>query len=364
MKLLHIIETLGSGGAERLLVNILPELIRQGVDVEVVALSPPYDLKANLEQEGVTVHCLPRRHKWNLLSAAYQLSNLAQERRANGLHAHLYFPTIITALAKILRFWRGVTFVTFHNLAYAGANKQTWKLAIRLRIARILVNWGIDSTQAVSAATATHYSDVYKLKKVDVLHNGIDMATINSINEVQGDSIVLPGRLVPEKGHLILIAALKKLDKKCPPVIFAGGGPLRSKVEMEIQNLGLTVIITGSINHNDMLTTIARARLVVIPSLYEGFGLTALEAIALGRPVVGTTAGGIPEVLGNLGLTVPPGDSDALALAIGAALSDNAWCTAQKKAGPRRAERFETKTIASQQIKLYRQVFKEKGFRP
>lgn len=66
MKILHVIETLNYGGAERLLVTVLPELARQHLDVHVAILRPPWPLKEELEEQGITVHILPMRGKWQI----------------------------------------------------------------------------------------------------------------------------------------------------------------------------------------------------------------------------------------------------------------------------------------------------------
>ena len=151
---LHVIETLSRGGAERLLVVVLPELARQGMRAEVVVLRGPLDLQAELKAEGISVHVLPKRGKWALLGAARDLARLAKKRKADILHAHLYFPTLITALTKVLHLFNGVTHASFHNLAYGGANKRTWKLSLRQKIAKFLVLRGIDQPQGVSQASA------------------------------------------------------------------------------------------------------------------------------------------------------------------------------------------------------------------
>ena len=363
LTVLHVIETLARGGTERLLVAVLPELVRQGMRVEVVVLRAHLDLQADLEAEGIAVHLLPKRNKWALLGAARDLARLAAERNADILHAHLYFPTVITALARVLRIFDGVTHASFHNLAYGGANKRTWKLALRQKLAQFLVPRGVDQPQGVSQASADHFAAAYGLRNVVVIHNAIDMQILEVIDVSVGDAVVLPGRLVPEKGHLDMIAALALLRTPCPRVIFAGDGPLRSRLEDEIRFAGLPITITGRLPYPDMLKTVAAARLVVIPSHYEGFGLTALEALALGRPIVASTAGGLPEVMGNLGYQVAPADPLALAQAMNAALVDPNWMRAQEAAGPGQAAQFAVTTIAARQIALYQHTHSSKGLR-
>ena len=360
---LHVIETLSRGGAERLLVVVIPELARQGMRAEVVVLRGPLDLQAELKAEGISVHVLPKRGKWALLGAARDLARLAKKRKADILHAHLYFPTLITALTKVLHLFNGVTHASFHNLAYGGANKRTWKLSLRQKIAKFLVLRGIDQPQGVSQASADHFAAAYGLKNIVVIHNAMDMRILEGIDIPVGEAVVIPGRLVPEKGHLDVIAALGLLRIPCPEVIFAGDGPLRSRLESEIRAARLPITITGYLSYPEMLRTVASARLVVIPSHYEGFGLTALEALALGRPIVASTAGGLPEVMGSLGYQVAPNDPSALAQALETALTNLNWRQEQEAAGTRQAVQFSVRPIAARQIALYQQSYNSKGVR-
>ena len=363
MKILHLIETLDRGGAERLLVTVLPELARQNMAVEVAVMSPPLHLKGDLEDAGITVQVLPERGKWNILGKARDLSKLARSIDAQIIHAHLYFPVLVTALARWLGFYKGWTHASFHNLAYAGANKKTWKLEARRLLGGFLVRRGIDQPQAVSKVSADHYSEAYHLDNIAVLHNAFDTEILNEIERSAGNSLVVPGRLVPEKGHKDLVAALKMMQPDCPPVTFAGGGPLRSQVEDEIRDSDLPISITGQLTYTKMLETIASARLVVVPSRFEGFGLIALEALALGKAVVASSAGGLPEVLGDLGRKIPPGQPIKLAAALKAAINDPDWIAAQEAAGPEQAAKFAVSNIASQQIALYQKTHRAKGLR-
>jgi len=360
-KVIHVIETLGRGGAERQLVTLLPELVRQGLKVEVVVQRSPFELKEELEMEGIAVHILPKRNKWALYKTCRDLVKILIERNADIIHAHLYFPSIIVSIIRVLGFWTGTTFVTFHNLAYAGANKRTWKLILRQLLARLLLQRGIDCYQAVSESAAKHYKTAYGLTDVKVLYNAIDLDKLHCIKSDSCELIVLPGRLVPEKGHSDLINALAILKISKIQIIFAGDGPLRKVIEDELKDKNIEAKITGQLPYDEMITIISRAKLVVIPSHYEGFGLTALESMALGRPIVATSSGGLKEVLGDVGRFVKAAEPVMLAEAIRTALDDKDWMLEQQRKGPVRAQLFSVKKIAEQQIMLYQIAEKNKS---
>lgn len=355
MKVLHVIDCLGRGGAEQVLVTLLPELARQGCAAEVAVRRPPLDLQPALEGAGIPVHLLPKRYKWNLPGQAYGIARLAQAIGADIVHAHLYFPAVSVAVMRLLRLSPARTFLTFHNLAYAGANRAGWALTAKRRLAALLYPRGFDGLFAVSQAVGAHYQAALGLSGVEVCFNPVEMPAIRSATQPRSiPRITVPGRLVPEKGHQSLIAALSLL-KTPVNVTFAGGGPLAQ----ELANAAPDVRITGPLPHDEMLTEIAQADLVVIPSIHEGFGLTALEAMALGRPVITTRAGGLPEVLGDTGLLVPVGDSAALAQAIQGLLDDPERCISMGRAGRERAQgQFSPPAIAAQLLARYHDALK------
>jgi glycosyltransferase involved in cell wall biosynthesis len=327
---------------------------------EVAVRSGPFDLKTELESAGIPVHVLPHRGKWSLPLAARDLAQLCKERKADILHAHLYFPTLTVALSRWLKLWRGVTAATFHNLAYGGANHESMRLNIKRLLGRFLIPRSIDLPQCVSQAVADHYTAAYGLEKISKVYNPIDLELIKGISGERGDAVVLPGRLVHEKGHHDLISAIALMPKPHPPVIFVGGGPMREALEVDARESGVEIKFLGVMPHERALQTVATAGVVVIPSRFEGFGLAALEALALGCPVIATNVGGLPEVLGDVGSIVPAGDVQALSRSLQMALADEEWRSNQFELGPRRAANFSLNVIAEHQIELYKAAMREK----
>jgi glycosyltransferase involved in cell wall biosynthesis len=117
--------------------------------------------------------------------------------------------------------------------------------------------------------------------------------------------------------------------------------------------------VTGALTGPELVALYRRATLVVVPSLYEGFGLPAAEAMACGTPVVATRAGALPEVLaaGGGGILVPPGDAEALAKAI-ATLLDQPAARAElgARAPARIRDAYSWTRIAERTVEVYREV--------
>ncbi len=364
MKILHIIDTLTRGGAERLLVMLLPELARQGHDVAVAVRSAPYDLQPELEAAGVPVFRLPKRHKWNLIAGARDIARAMPD--VDILHAHLYFPAVNTAIARMVGLTQAKTIVTFHNLAYAGANREGLKLRFRKVLARILYSRGIQKKLAVSQAVADHYEAALSLDRVDVVYNPIDLSAIDAIPKVVRDAhdplhIVLPGRLVSEKGHTDLLTALRdpRLQTRLMKVTFAGHGKLHESLRKASQTLPFALEITGNLDHRTFLGVLATADIVVMPSRFEGFGLTALEAMALRLPVVANRVGGLSEVVvdGETGFLVKRGEPTDLAQAIDKLAADRELCDRLGEAGRARSEtHFALPRIVDRLQQIYNEV--------
>lgn len=376
MKVLHLIESLGVGGAETLLVNLLPELQSQGDEVTLAVMRGPFDLRPSLESRGVRVVLLRGRHRWSLLGAARELAALVRSGGFEVVHAHLYFPAVVAALSRRLGLHRAAQVVSFHNLAYApGVNKAGAGLRWRKRLAAALYPRGFDAMLGVSAAVARHYEQALGLNGVEVLHNPVPRALAGRSVPAEAPavgqgafSVVVPGRLVHEKGHADFLLALARLrsEGRLLSVTLAGHGPLRASLEQQIGQLGLAdgVAITGALPHAQLLDLVQAADLVVVPSRFEGFGLTALEAMALGRPVLATTAGGLPEVVehGVSGWLVPPQDPARLAQAIGQLMDDPALRQRLGAAGRQRAQQhFSLPTVTARLRDIYRRSVQARG---
>lgn len=357
MRVLHLIDTLGRGGAENLLVTLLPALAPEGIETVVGVLRPPYDLQPALEERGIRVVRLPRFHRWNLPRATRALRKVCREEQIELVHAHLYFPGLYAASLSL----RGgpPMIETFHNLAYAGANAGNWKLGLRRLVRAHLLGRAGTRFFGVSQAVAAHYSKALRLPDVGVLCNVIDLAAIDA-TPVAGRStdtlqIVVPGRLVPEKGHADLLAALQGAQMPPYSLRFVGGGPLHARLEEEAARAGIAVKILGNTSHAAFLAEVAAADIVVTPSRHEGFGIAAAEAMALGKPLIASRAGGLPEVAGDAGLLFDAGDIAALRTALQHLAEDSDLRRQLGEKGARRARRlFDPKHAAEQLAAAYR----------
>src|SRR5256714_5871395 len=193
---------------------------------------------------------------------------------------------------------------------------------------------------------------------------GVDHLHSRPLPEVQR----IPGRLmttasadVPLKGLVPLLEALAKVrTERHADLVVIGKPRPESRVQETIDRLGLTGAVTfvSGVSDDRIVELYAEAEVAVVPSLYEGFSLPAVEAMACGVPLVATTGGALPEVVGedgDTGLLVPPGDPSALATAIGRALDDAELRARLGEAGRQRVlERFTWRACAEGTVEQYR----------
>ncbi len=153
--------------------------------------------------------------------------------------------------------------------------------------------------------------------KISVVPHFID-AQFYEPNFEPGAEIIYVGGLSEEKGIGTLFAAMERVPEVRLKVV--GTGPMEKRLKEYIKTAGLkNVELVGSMSHHDVLAAVSASRFVVVPSLsYETFGLTAIEAAAMGKPVIASAIGALPEnvVNGETGILTPPGDAVALADAI------------------------------------------------
>lgn len=177
--------------------------------------------------------------------------------------------------------------------------------------------------------------------RVEVIPNGVDgrlwrasaraVAAARSKFANGGPLVGYAGRLVYEKGVQHLVGAVPRLRAQHPGlrVVIAGDGPYRQELQEEAGRLGLAdaVSFPGFLGVSELPAVLAATNATVVPSLYEPFGMVALEAAAAGAPLAVATTGGLAEIVepGVTGVTFPHSDPDALAEAVGSLLADQAF---------------------------------------
>jgi glycosyltransferase involved in cell wall biosynthesis len=149
--------------------------------------------------------------------------------------------------------------------------------------------------------------------KLRTIHPGFDPPPIVA-PPADGDYAVFVGRLVKTKGLDVLLEALPRIPDA--RVVLVGKGPERGALEAQARRLGVQhrVRFAGFVSEEEKAQLIAGSRFVVHPAVWESFGHALSEAMLLGKPVLATDVGGIPEAVGPGGILAPAGDAERLAV--------------------------------------------------
>ena len=202
-----------------------------------------------------------------------------------------------------------------------------------------------------------------------IVPNGINTDIFHPVSGIEretGRIIVTNSADTPLKGLFYLLQALAEISKTRKVRLIVVGTPKKNGAVVKlIKTLGLghLVTFTGRIDDGEFVRQYARAAMAVVPSVYEGFGLPAGEAMACGVPVISTTGGALPEVVGEAGILVPPADHLLLAGAIKALLDNPALADKLGRDGYKRVQdNFTWKRAAEKTVEAYREgIFDYRG---
>ncbi len=224
----------------------------------------------------------------------------------------------------------------------------------------------ITGSQSSAASTAKAFN--LPRQKIRVIFDGVDPEMFRPLEGVGREryGVLFVGHTEDKnKGFIYLLKALRLLDGNVPYHLTVVRRPGSSTEPRLARELGLEGPITcvEALSRDELVCAYNRAQLLVSPSLYEGFGLPAAEALACGTPVVATTAGALREIVehGVSGLMVPPAEVEPLAEAIRTLLEDPGRCRDMGEAGARRVqERFSWRRTAEETVALYEDVLAER----
>ncbi|HEX4659842.1 MAG TPA: glycogen synthase [Streptosporangiaceae bacterium] len=343
---------------------------------------------------NLTVHCqgadrpgAVAHRPWDLLAGSNpalqtistDLSMAAAAAPADLVHSHTWYANLAGHVASLLYDIPHV--VTVHSLEPL----RPWK-AEQLGGGYGLSSWcertAVESAAAVIAVSRGMRDDLLTAypavpsERVRVIHNGIDTAEYSpdpatDVLERYGvdpgaPTVVFVGRVTRQKGLPVLLRAAADIDPAVQLVICAGQADT-PEIEAEVSGLAGqlrssragVVWLSGMLAKREVIQLLTHATVFACPSLYEPLGIVNLEAMACGTAVVGSRAGGIPEVVadGETGLLVPPGDPAALARAINALANDERRAAEMGRLGRKRAVAdFGWDSIAGQTAALYAEL--------
>lgn len=196
------------------------------------------------------------------------------------------------------------------------------------------------------------------LEMQSVVYNGIDRSIFKPVKVKKNKKdILFVGNIEDgKKGFIYLLKALTVMKSDVRLVIVDGGAPHRKVTNRVIDILGIRdkIYFAGTASHDELVTFYSQSAAAIVPSVYEGFGFPAGEAMACGVPVISSDGGALPEVVGDAGIVVPARDHIALADAIDTLLNDPELQKKYSRAGMERVEKlFTWEGAVKQMIEIY-----------
>jgi glycosyltransferase involved in cell wall biosynthesis len=329
-KLMLLAIGLGVGGTESHILELASGIDRSRFDVTVCTLKRGGLVAEELRTRGIRVLSLDGSGKLDA-RVLLRLLKLIREERPDVIQAFLFWANVAARVCG--RFVRTLAIISSYHDEIVSEGRL-----VRL-VDRLTLRWShgiLCCSEAVRRSVLSRIGG--EESRVSVIPFGVDVDRFRSAAAATRQELGLSEdravigtvcRLVePKKGLSILLQAMGELKRQFgqPPcqLLIVGDGPARTTLESLRDRSGLSGWVVFAGTRRDIPGVLHAMDVFVLPSLYEGFGIAILEAMAAGKAVVATRVGGIPEfvVPGETGLLVEPGNAMALAEAIGCLLRD------------------------------------------
>ncbi len=394
------------GGQGIYIYNLSKELARLGVEVDVM-VGPPYP---DPLEEWATVHKIENLNIWSIKTRDIPSENLKRILSPWNFidfimtRFHFFYEMEIFsfrsffALKKILKTKRYDVIHDIQSLGWATIPMKGYNIPIvstvhhpltKDREADLVNDFGfwakmttilfyplvmqgfvIRKIDRVITSFKEGVDELYKAfkvkrDKVSVVYNGMDIEMFQNTGEKREDNALLfvGNTEDSKKGLVYLLEAMKLLPEDVTLTIVDDGPPKKMTAWDMVKRMGLEsrVSFTGKLSYEDLVSIYSRKTMLVMSSLFEGFGLPAVEAMSCKTPVVSTTSGALKEVVSEeCGILVPPGDPLALKNGIEKLLSDKKLLETMGEKGRKWAvDNFSWPVAAKNTLDVYKQVIEE-----
>jgi len=364
LSILHIdAEKEWAGGEEQ--VFLLTHYLNKHGHRTLLVCPPGSESARRGREDDFDIRILPMRNSLDI-AALVRLTRLMLREQVDVVHFH-------TARAHKLGVWAA-------RLAKVPVAVVTRRMDYPLRrhfITDILYRRLVDRVIAISKGVENVLLTAgIPKEKIDVVVDGIDVDKFNPARSgaemrrtfgipSEAPVVGINATLTQRKGHHYFLRAAREVIREFPGTYFliAGDGPLRGELEVLVRRLGLAgrVIFTG--HRDDVVDVLAAFDVLVLTSVYEGLGVAILEGMAMGKPIVASRVGGIPESTreGVNGFLVPPRDYQAVAGRIKLLLKDRSLAARMGREGRRIVEEeFSSRVMARQNESIYYEVLRSK----
>lgn len=356
MKILQIIASLYTGGAEKLIVDIVPLCQKQGYQVDVLLFDgAETPFKKLLRDKCVTIYQLGQGG--SVYNPLYLLKLKPFLQRYDIIHTHGTACQYYAALAKCLSGSRVKLVTTEHSTNNRRRNNWVFKYIDRFIYSQY------DVLVSISEEAGHLLSDYLLGRNVEVVSNGVDVSSFQQALPIERKSIgvenqkvlvTMVARFAEAKDHETLIRAMALLPSNYILLLVGGGDiQIQKRCERLADRLNLVgkVIFCGV--RDDIPALLKSSDIIVQSSHWEGFGLAAVEGMAAGKPVVATNVPGLAQVVNGAGILFPHSDARALADIIVQLYEDSAYYQQIAERCLQRAFEFDIHRTVDDYLRLY-----------
>jgi glycosyltransferase involved in cell wall biosynthesis len=351
-----------SAGIHGYIANLLAHLPDADPDIQYTVFTsegqPQPHERLQIRRSGMKTGKPSRRVLWEQVVQPWQL----RRARVDLHHGMAFVAPAITPCPFVVTVY-DLSFLHYPQL-FRAANRLYLRTMTRLscRRARRVI--------AISESTARDIAQRLGVPpgRIDVAVPGVDARFFAPVDAAQCERfkstwglprrfLLFLGTLEPRKNLVTLLEAYARLPSHKVKLVLAGGeGWLYEDIYRAIErlNLGGAVLTPGYVPGGELTLWYACAEALVYPSVYEGFGLPLLEAMAAGTPVLASDTSSLPEAAGDTGMLIPPQDVDAWTAALARAIDDAAWRAEAGERGQARARTFTWERTAAQTTASYR----------
>lgn len=361
MKVLHIITSLDVGGAEKLMVDLLPQLKSRGVEVELLLFvgnrTMFYD---QLEREGIKITSFASKGSVYNPLHIIRLYRFLRQNHFDVIHTHNTAPQIFAAIVAMLCSLVLVT--TEHSTSN---HRRDWKWY------RLVDRWMYSKYSKViciSDATENNireYLDVANSdKKFQTVYNGVDVDRFSDaqpITDYHTDKkvVTMVAGFRYQKDQDTLIRAMQHLPEEEYELWLVGDGARREELENLVATLGLNGLVKFWGIRGDVPSLLKSSDVVVMSSHIEGFGLAAVEGMSVGKPFISSDVDGLKDVTRGAGLLFKQGDDKQLAELIQSLMSNSTYYNLVASQCLLRAKQYDISRMADGYIGVYKELLKD-----
>ncbi len=358
MRILIVINSLATGGAEKLILDSIPIFQKKGIQVELLLLtgSPTPFLEQLYQISNVRLHILGTSGVYNPLLI---FKILAYSKRFDLIHVHLFPSLYWVAIAKMISGSRTKLIFTEHNTKNR-RDTPFFKWIDRIiyhKYARII-------TISNEVKESLHKRMKSIISKTVLIHNGIDVQKINHATPApreefsfsnQDKIIIQVSSFTNQKDQPTAIRALNHLEKDVH-LVLVGNGPTMIQCKELAKDLDVTERVHFLGLRIDVANLLKMSDFVLLSSHFEGLSLSCLEGMASGRPFIASDVKGLSGVVKDAGLLFPEGDHQQLAKIITTLRSDKEIYDRTASDCLNRANKYSIETMVNQHIELYSQL--------